>query len=215
MGKKRFHLHLILLYNCRWTYEETVCVKTQNWSCAHGGHYCLRACFYPFIEKKIWNRSFSFCVREFWCCHVEEISCFKKMPGYYTIFDFILVLCNRFWLVFIHFIFYFPLFQPPASHKNIRMESVLELIEFTGALIYVTQQQCLCPPSGMQCTEFWFVPNVITLLLYKAYCSAENMNVPLFFPDAGEWENLTAHIAIMYFVGHCLIVKWHSLLLGA
>jgi len=66
------------------------------------------------------------------------------------------------------------------------MESVLELTDFSGALIYVAQQQCLYPPYGMQCTEFWFVPNVITLLQYKAYCSAENMNIPLFFPDAGE-----------------------------
>jgi hypothetical protein len=95
------------------------------------------------------------------------------------------------------------------------MKSVIELLEFTGALIYVAQQQCLRPPYGMHYTEFRFVPNVISLLLYKVYCSAENMNISLFFPNAGDWENLTANSAILYFVWHWLIVKGHSLLLGA
>jgi hypothetical protein len=93
-----------------------------------------------------------------WCPkHVEQAirsaiktsvaSSWHSISTYYTIFVFLLVLCNSFWLVFIYFVFYFPLSQLPASHKIIRMESLLELIEFTGALIYVAQQQCLCPPQ--------------------------------------------------------------------
>jgi hypothetical protein len=67
VSKKQFHLYLILLYNCRWTYKETVHVKTQNWSCARGGHYCLGACFYPFIKKEIWNGFF------FWGVGVQGV----------------------------------------------------------------------------------------------------------------------------------------------
>jgi hypothetical protein len=143
----------------------------------------------------------------------RRVSC-VKMPGYYTVFVFLLVLCNNSWLIFIYFIFYFPLSQPPAFHKNIRIASVLELIEFNGALFMQHRSSAHVHLNDMQCAEFWCVPSVIALLLYKAYCSAENMNIPLFFPNAGEWENITCS-AILYFVRHCLIVKWHLLLLGA
>jgi hypothetical protein len=82
-------------------------------------------------EENLKQKCFFLCQRVLMLsCRRDKVCSENTRILYYICFS---CLMWQFLTCFYFFIFYFPLFQPPASHKNIRMEPVLELIEFTGA----------------------------------------------------------------------------------